>query len=552
MKKQSHGHEASYATLRPHKMGLVFKSIADTYPTLQQTLQELVQNAIDVDAKHVEVIVNAQTNYVFVHDDGNGATKAQFNEALQSLMKSSKGKDKFGRFGRGLISPLTKCHEFIFTSRGNSGPFYKWTFHASAILDADTSPQIPCEDVGRRSGQWWRTEVVMKGVKFKDDAIRYMIDLDELKDTILSRFATRMRRLGTTVKIVYQPLSGGVKEVVFTAKSYEGDPLPIWEDQGDTPAGRVVVRLYRAKEGTSPIPVTIGQIGDPFRVDWRTFYSSITAFAKQNQKVTFDKSGREINDLLRSGFLTGEIECENITIHPERERFERNESLDWFVVALEDWYKQVGKDIYAQAQIRAKWTLYQEVAIEATKRIEHHPLMSEFLKLVRFGTIGHGHAAVDTKPLGEVISSAATRGRDQGKGEGVEAATRNDPEDKVTRPQQVPLTVDGPEGSKRTIVREESKGLRIAIEPFPGLAGVEAPLFRMQVENGLVAINQLSPSFNSCADRGKSTLHRYIDMVIVAALQSTIATDPTKVQGELEQYIRYTNTAFLRGDQREL
>ncbi|MBP9782193.1 MAG: ATP-binding protein [Candidatus Pacebacteria bacterium] len=546
--------QVTSAVLRPHRMGLVFKSVADTYPTLRLSIQELIQNSIDVDAKNIEVIINAQGNFVVVHDNGSGATKNDFNQALQSVLKSSKDKDKFGRFGRGTISPLTKCREFTFMSRGRTGPSHRWTFHCKEILESEDFPQIPCEDVGSGGGQWWRTEVQLKGVKFSEDAVKYAVNLEELKNAVLASFATRMRKLGTVVRMAYQPASGKVQELTFSAKSYGGEKLPVWVSEDETPAGKVCISLYLNTKGTSPIPITIGQTSDPFRVDWKTFYASVNSFAKQNKRVTFDTSGKEINDLFRSGLLTGEIECENITIHPEREKFERNEALDYFVMILEEWFQKVGKDIYAQAQIRAKSTLYQEAALEATRRIENHPLVAEFLKMVKFGTVGKGHASVNAKPVGEVTSSSVNLGRDQGKGTSVpeEGSTVNGPNDKVTRPGQVPLVVDGPEGSKRTIVRGESKGLRIAIEPFPGFGGVEAPLFKMQVEAGLVIINQLAPSFNSCADRGKSPLHRYIDMVIVAALQSTVAMDPTRVQSDLEQYIRYTNTAFLRGDQREL
>ncbi len=515
-------------------------------------MQEFTQNAIDVRAKHVEIIINAQGGFVTVSDDGSGVGLRDFSTALESLMKSSKGQDKFGRFGRGLINALTKCREFTFTSRAGSGPYRKWTFHCQEILDSEAFPQIPSENIGKGpAGQWWKTQAMLKGVKFKEDAVKYAVDIEVLKDTILSRFATGMRRHGTVVKIVYQPFSGKEESVTFSAKSYEGDQLPVWEYKGDSPAGRVVARLYRAKEGTSPIPVTIGQIDDPFRVDWKTFYSSVTAFAAKRQKVSFD--GKEINDLLKSGFLTGEIECENITIHPDREKFERNEALDYFVIILEDWFKEVGSGIYAQARIRAQSNLYQQVAIEATRRIENHPLILDFLKLVRIGSVGDGHAKVGARPVGEIASTSATRGADKGLGTTApDGVTVNSPEDKVTREKQVPMTVDGPQGAKRTLVRGESKGLRVAIEPFPGLTGVSAPLFRMDIEEGLVVINQLSPSFNVCADSGKTSLHRYIDMVIVAALQSAVAVDPAMVQTGLEQYIKYVSAVFANGDQRKI
>lgn len=535
--------------LRPHQMGLMYKSIADTYPTLSQTIQELIQNSIDVNAKHVEVFINARIKIVYVCDNGDGATRMEFNDALCSILKSSKSKDKFGRFGRGTISPLTKCHEFSFQSRGKRGPAHRWTFHCNDIIASPGFPEIPWEVVSF-SGEkpWWRTQVLMKGVFF-NDTVKYRVNLPELKAAILSGFATKMRQLETTVKITFLDGDGRKTEECFTAQSYSGKPLPIWESNEDTPAGKVIVRLYKA-DNSSPIPITIGQIGDPFRLEWKTFFNSVTAFSQKNNRVTFD--GKDIHALFRSGLLTGEIECENITIHPERQKFERDDALDWFVIILEKWFTEIGKQIHADAQIHAKSSLYQQIAIDAVQRIEKHPLVDLFLHSVKFGTVGRGHADTGVKALGMVVATDVVKGHNKGKGTHApeEGMTVNEPTEKVTRPGHVPLLVVGDDGNERKIVRKDSRGLMVDIVPFPGLVGSDAPLFQVETDMGRVLINQLAPNFNVCADRGEKVLRRFIDMVVMAALQSAVSSDQEKSKSELEQYVKYTTQFFLAGDQR--
>lgn len=542
----------NFAVLRPSRMGEVLKAIADTYPLFSQTLLEQVQNSLDADAKNIEIFVNARMKLAYVTDNGNGVTLTEFNESLESLLEPKKGKDKFGRFARGKIAALTKCNEFTFHSRGKTGPAHCWTFHCKEILASVDFPKIPWETmVSSQQKPWWRTQVLMKGLFF-NDAVKFRVNLSEIKANILSSFGTKMRKLNTVIKITHLDDKGIKHEECFSAKSYTGEALPVWVYDLATAAGKVTVRLYKSEE-SSPIPVTIGQTNDPFRMDWKSFYQSVNAFSSRNKQVTFD--GKEIHALFRSGIVSGEIECENISIHSSREKFERNEALGYFIMILQEWFEKVGKKIYEAAEIHAKSSLYQQIAIEAVKRIENHPLVSQFLQHVRFGSTGKGHADTGAKELGTFTATDVNRGHDKGKGtykpEDVSQKTTL-PSEKVTRPKQVPILVAGDDGQERKIVRNESLGLVAEVLPFPGLDSLTAPLFRIELGAGKVVINQDTPDFGASRDRGVNALRRYIDMVLIAAMQSVISSDRERSMSDLEQYVRNMNQILLAGDQRTI
>ena len=80
--------------------------VAKSYPYLLDVILETIQNAIDSGATRIAIAVDQKKRSVDIVDNGVGATKSKFEEALQSVCQTMKMRDKLGQFGIGLISPL--------------------------------------------------------------------------------------------------------------------------------------------------------------------------------------------------------------------------------------------------------------------------------------------------------------------------------------------------------------------------------------------------------------------------------------------------------------
>jgi len=192
-------HEQSPVKLH---QGDVLLLVADTYPTVFLALMEMFQNAVDVDSTHIEIEVNKKRRIIFIRDNGNGVTRKEFDDSLLSVGKSKKSKDKYGRYGRGLVSFLGKG-DMEFTSCSKSGTeFTRWTFITKNIRRLSENLSIPCAPVEnlrfsehstKHNYVPWRTQVKISNYS-TDRLIGAIPPMDELIAAITGRYGLLMRQ----------------------------------------------------------------------------------------------------------------------------------------------------------------------------------------------------------------------------------------------------------------------------------------------------------------------------------------------------------------------
>lgn len=478
--------------------GQALKAVADTYPSLVKTILEIVQNGLDADATNISVHIDRSRRHVIVEDNGRGVTPEQFNTALQNVCQSQKDDSRLGRFGRGLISPLGKCEEFVFISsdRESGGAYVEWLFNTEQITASHDYPVIPMRSRPEirhgKHGVTWRTRVHLK--KFTKDRVISRLTLDELEQSLLERYRAVMLKNDVTVEltIAQKPSDGGSQTRIIRARPYDGQPLETWTYE-EKDSGITSFRLYRARKtgkAKENGKVSIFPQGNPFRLEF-------PAFAKAAKEWLEPDAVK----LLSSGMFEGEIESGRGVLHPDRDHFVQNDALVGLCMAINAWYEEVGSQYRQSEQEMKKTERFQQLGIAALQRLEvllgnqpESPLWAA-IRGFQTGTVGDHHAPTRKPKLGlEDLATLATTGgattpRPSPKPkEGPTDVDRKPPKE---NPDHNPFTVSGPKGSVRTRVRDNSLGLTIVHEEMVG----SSRSWAMDKANGVLRLNTLHPNW---------------------------------------------------------
>lgn len=469
--------------------GEVLYKLSNTYRLLSLTLIEGAQNAIDAGADKVMLCIDLKRRMVLMVDNGEGTTKAKFELALASVGKGVKSADKLGRFGLGLISPLNKCARFHFISaQPGRRKATKWTFvqadirtqHSSLCIprtEIDMVPELPKrfkEYATEDFDVQWRTRVEMIGVT--RDKVISLVDLDELEQQIRTKLGPAMRTNKVCVRVVL--IDDNDKHLCrdITPTTYSGEPLEVEAYHTDE-TGHVEFQLFRASKhgGKRTGQISVMASGDNYPITW-------AEFMKQAR-------GRNVVDLfgdsfkvLGSGYFEGIITCENISLHPERTKFEYDDALEGLYFVIDQWYNECGRAHHQLEEEQSQEARYQETALKVADRLReflgpqnHDRLWSGLLSAVEFGRLGTGHLDPEVRGRKGEDDTTTIRSGQGRKGTGTRSGTGSGPSggprqrEPKHRPGDVPVgTQGGPGGSRRRIVKGDSKGLWFGFEPMPG------------------------------------------------------------------------------------
>ena len=398
--------------------GNALLQLAKSYPLLIDVIRECVQNALDSSATSIWVAVNYPKRTVTVRDNGNGVGVEKFEKALNSVCHSIKTRaDDLGQFGIGLISPLGKCEEFTFTSTPKAATrFKRWRFVTTDLESQAKIDRIPVEDMPQfvygqtkapsreKTFVPWRTEVALREIT--TDRVISRIPLDDLKDSILSRFGEKMRKVGSTIviRIVHGRGKAEEKET-FVAPEFQGERLPIVRYTGKD-CGKTEIELYLSRKTTAGRKgkVLVGIKYDLFRVDFHRFSASCGLFSE------------EVTDILNSGIFEGRIISEKCALLKERNGFEMSDPLVEFCTHIEQWVREEGIKHVARIKDEQRDQRYQLLGIRSIKAIEemlhlpHFKNLLDVIKSIKVGSIGTGHVEFDDKTKEQEISSLTTRG----------------------------------------------------------------------------------------------------------------------------------------------
>jgi hypothetical protein len=502
--------------------GEVLLKLSDTYPTLSRSILEMIQNALDALASHVYVKIDLKNREAIVMDDGEGISEEKFNEALKSVGRSVKSRrNKLGRFGLGLISPLRKVREYKITSFpvGANAPI-EWTFNPRKIVDQANGVTIPMRTLARFvpvPNKWevqtsWRTIVQLVGIT--SDKVISMVDLDNFEDDLLANFGQAMRMHGTTCYIELIDEQGRHQQRVIRPKDYSGQPFSPVSYQGED-AGTVTFELFRARSrsGKRNGVVSVRQEGDLFLVPWKNFVIQARGLNWADTSPAFAALG--------SGYFEGIITAQNIKLALTRSKFEISDALMDLYTLIDDWYGEHGLAYLTDEREKARSERLQQLGLKSLERWNdllddpaYASLRRALLETFIFGRLGAGHMMPEAQ-LGDFEREPSTR-IGQG-GAGKERHPRDDAPQPGTpqgpdRPGDLPLTSRGPKGHPRQLVKHDSLGLQLAYEPLDS-----ARLWELDANMGVLYFNTSHRLWEQCEKKDSHVLHLQ-DWVILQVL----------------------------------
>lgn len=482
--------------------------LANTYPSLLLTLIEGAQNAIDADADRIMLCIDLHQRAVIMADNGEGTTQEKFQQALFSVGKGIKTKDKLGRFGLGLISPLTKCSQFTFISAPpNRRKANSWTFaikdirgqREGATIPHDTLPSLP--KLGRKFALYatdefaceWRTMVKMTNVT--QDKVTSLIDLDELESQVHGKLGQGMRRNKVSIRVVLIDERGKVQQRDITPVHYTGEPLGI-VTYDDPSTGRVEFELYRApkRSGERKGQVSVMAAGDNYPI-------TMNEFVRQARGRKMADLLGEAMKVLGSGYFEGIIRCERLELAPERTKFVYNDVLETLYLIIDQWFEEYGQTHFRSEQEQSREARWQELALKSCDRLreimarpESTALWDRLMSTVEFGRLGTGHLDPESgRPDGpddETTLRTGQGGAGKSKtarpGGGSSSERTKEPKD---RPGDVPFGARGPNGQRRRLVKGDSKGLWFGFEEMP----LSSNLWDFDRQLGVLVINTRHP-----------------------------------------------------------
>lgn len=500
-------------------MGEALCRIANTYPTIPEVILEQVQNAIDANARKISVTLNQKDRNIAIRDDGDGVTRATLDEALQLVCAPHrKEKGKLGRFSIGLISALGKCERFVFTSchRSVTTDYHEWTFVTDDIRRQSDRVDVPhrtrenlCfKPKGGPAKQGlspvnWRTEVKIESYS-TDRMISRIDSIESLRDAILEKFSTAMRKRDVRLFLKFKNVDGTEKRLEdIRAAQFTGKPLPVITIDNED-SGRVTFRLYLAQKTSKGLKgtVVVGESDDDYRFDFKLF-------------ADCQLMSDEVVKGLRSGIFEGEIVAEKVALHASRRSFEKNDALVGMCEAVEAWFTLHGARHLEEVKDTTRDERWQTLGLESLREIEALLLLDKFKELHNvLGSFKKGNVIADHVTGTKVIMpepAIPTNHTDPGR----EPANDHDGEGSSTpsQPEDSPFTVAGPRGKPRAVVKHNNLGLQFSYVPMDG----SDRLWELDVEEGVLRFNVNHEIWVAC-DVSDRKVRQLQEMVTINAL----------------------------------
>lgn len=507
--------------------GGALQNMVKEYPNIPAVLKELIQNSIDLDfggASKIEIWIDFDQGTVQYLDNGPGLSASVFEAAVKTFGHSIKRGDKYGRFGIGLASPLSIAEDFRFMTAPQGERYRSYHFNRTKLF-AVASGGYPIVEEGvnylfhgdnRTPGVrprnteivWWRTGVFMSGLT--GDKQKRRLDLDTLQAEVQSAYGRKLVELDT--KITIHVVEGGLpREVAFKAKLYQGKKLPDWTREFPD-VGKVTVSLHLAPIGyVGPLRLDIRSGENPSRVDFRNLQLTHTFYACLSEPT---------KAALNSKLFQGELIGGNIELLPNRKSFAQNDALFAFAVALDEWYKEVGKRYHEDEKRERMASRYQTIGLTVIERLRTSLLgpnspFASILAQAEYGSIGKGHASVPKKSLtGQEIVGKATGGQ---KGSGNDGASGGG-DSLSENPRHHPDVVVGPEGGRRQIVHGHSTGFHM------NFTDTGERMYWFNRLAACITINNTHPAFVAI-EKSDAHLERYYTMLIATALRLELEED---------------------------
>ncbi|MEN9614179.1 MAG: Histidine kinase, gyrase and HSP90-like ATPase [Candidatus Parcubacteria bacterium] len=479
------------------------------YDRFESAAAEMVQNALDAEARRIDVILDLKKRQFTIADDGSGVSSKQFAEKLARVSSSTKTDGKYGKHGIGFFSllPKSKRSRLVSVSKFNPGEGYTEYSFDSATIESSPEVRIPQKDcphiVHGKDGVWWRS--LIEAQELNKDRTSNDFSLTRFVDDIALRYSAKIRSNGVAITVTFTNKEGMTESKEVVVSEFTGNPLPVYRNDSLADAGKVVATLYLARRQGN------GRKGQVVFAQSNDLYNlSIDQFIR----CTAGMIRIEVIEALRSGAFEGRIVADKVELHKDRERFNRTDALTAMCLALEDWFDSVGRGLLGQAREEDRDTRFQDLGSRAMAFAQELIREKQFAELVdafQFGTTGKHHkkkrgAELEDRKAISVAGLGGTPDPDPRERSGGVPP-------KKEHPGQEPGVVYGPRGRRRSQVSGHSTGLRFEVSEFPNTF---VP-FEFDIPTGTLSINMRHPDFGSCEAGGDDALVSYHVLVAQAA-----------------------------------
>jgi hypothetical protein len=501
--------------------GHVLLRLAETYSTLQDVIRELIQNALDANAKKVWVEIDLATHRVAVRDNGDGASQKDIDAAMAQIGLSQKAPGKLGRFGIGSIAAVGQCLAYYLTSctKESGAIFRTWTLIRADIEKTAENLIFPVRERRELSGRHkagipWRTEALMTDVT-KDSQLS-RIDLNTLRSQILSNFGQVLKRTRAVIEVKFTDATGREHEALnirYTrATGMRMDAYTV--RLGNVTTRCDLIRVNRSPDGYRG-EVKFGESGD---------YSGFRITLSQFIRYSAGKHlSEEAKAALKSGLFDGDIVADAIELTASRQGFKSNDALKHFCFAINKWAEEVAKQLMDEVRdekLELRRQLNGEAAMASLKQRlfgdnRFADVLSMLLGRSTFGTQGSGHAPTPGKDAGEQ-EDRSRRVDGQPREPGKKKHSRRESGGSQTpREPDAPTTVVGPEGTRRKVVRDDSLGLQFSFYP-----NTSDRIWELIPDEGRLNFNAAHPGWATCEDHSDATVRQLIETVTIHALSA--------------------------------
>lgn len=471
-----------------HK-GMALIRLAETYRILPQVVLEMVQNAVDAEAKRIVVTINKKTHEIWVTDDGNGVDDAIFGQALTSIAVSTKDqKQKLGQFGLGLISPIGKCVKYTFTSRrkGSKQAFRQWVFDSASIKLQHHELSIPCQNrTDIDANVWYNTQTHM--LDFTTDSVKGEIKLENLVSDITEKFGAALFKRRAQVVVTVTDENGKREERTISPTDYRGQPLG--ERQISRKNSKVKFRMFLADFKTAK---PNGKVH--LRIDGNDYR---LVLSKEAMSGLIDS---DVLDGITSGIFEGEIIMQGPTLNSSRKFFDADDSLLDAAECIAEWFKSDGKKYAETLLSKQKDEWYKAVGTKSLKVISsllgENELLKNVLDKIKFGSTGTGHFAHDDEESDTEFTATAVAGQHEGTNTHTPGAKKHSSSKRkksaptADKPKHHPMLVIGEDGKPRELVRDDSTGLSFIHGSLSS-----GKLFKFDIKTGIFTFNIHHPTW---------------------------------------------------------
>lgn len=460
-----------------------------TYTTLTQAIAEAVQNGLDAEATNIWIAVDEAKRTISIGDNGAGVTAERFGEALRSVGHGIKDPGSLGRFGLGLISPLDKCAYFTFSSRVNQAASgLRWTFRMSEIEAQSENVQIPCANIRWGKNDPWST--VVRIHQYTKDTQTAGMTAERIVEFVQAKLGPAMRKRGVTCTVYFKNKHGESTTLEVKPTEFRGEPFKVFIYE-EPDAGVVEFELYRAPKTSQGRKgqIMFSELEALYPITWSEFRNQARNWLSEDVRAAFN-----------SGYFEGIIRAKNVELHPDRRKFVWGDAVVGMCIAIEQWYKDVGVDLYTDERVLEREKRYQRLGAQTMERLKELLNLEGFdhlrnvLQALREGTVASGHAEVESGKETERPGLRAGQG-----GTGKPRTPNPNPTPRPTkdtekgpeRPGDIPNVSYGPDGQHRNIVRDNSTGIGIIHETLPG----SDRLWEIDVKSAMIYINVRHPVF---------------------------------------------------------